>query len=204
MQKDLVSGMERFKLQTMEKQYDYIIGIDPDSKRSGVSFLSVKTRELEIGTKSFPELFDWLRQKNLWVTSWPSDFCIVVEGGWLNRSNWHYKSYGNESRGSVFRKAAEMGRNVGMNHQTGMLIVEMCEHNGYDVEVIPPLQKIWSGPDRKITAEELAIITGYHARTNQDARDAALLAWHYAGLPIRIPAKAAREIPDFRKEWRLP
>jgi hypothetical protein len=52
---------------------------------------------------------------------------------------------------------------------------------------------MWKGRDGKITHEELqhlAIITDktnhITNKTNQEARDAALLAWEYAGLPIRI------------------
>ena len=42
------------------------------------------------------------------------------------------------------------------------------------------------GKDRKITAEELKAFTGVTGRTNQEGRDAALLAWEYAGLPIKM------------------
>lgn len=45
---------------------------------------------------------------------------------------------------------------------------------------------MWQGKDGKITAEELQHITGYDRRTNQDARDAALLAWVYGGLPLKM------------------
>jgi hypothetical protein len=43
---------------------------------------------------------------------------------------------------------------------------------------------IWNGKDGKITHEELAAFTGLKGRTNQEERDAALIAWNYAGFPL--------------------
>ena len=62
---------------------------------------------------------------------------------------------------------------------------------GVDVKLIKPLRKIWHGRDKKITHDELCQITKMInvRRTNQEERDAALLAWEHAGLPIRIPIK---------------
>ena len=86
------------------------------------------------------------------------------------------------------KQAEKIAKDVGANHETGRKIIEMCEH--YGIEVLPhiPLVKCWKGKDRKITHEELASFTGIMGRTNQDVRDAALLAWTFAGLPIRIKA----------------
>jgi hypothetical protein len=39
--------------------------------------------------------------------------------------------------------------------------------------------------DGKITQDELKQITGITVKTNQDGRDAALLAWVFAELPIQ-------------------
>ena len=67
---------------------------------------------------------------------------------------------------------------------------DMCEHYGIEVMAHAPLRKCWQGKDGKITHEELAYFTGITGRTNQDERDAGLLAWNYAGMPIR--AKVGR------------
>jgi hypothetical protein len=49
---------------------------------------------------------------------------------------------------------------------------------------------VWRGKDRKITQEELAAIVGQELpRTNQEGRDAALLAWVMAGLPLKLSTK---------------
>ena len=84
------------------------------------------------------------------------------------------------------QRAASKGYDVGRNHETGKKIVEMCQHLGIEVLEHAPLRKGWKGKDGKITHEELASFTGLMGRTNQDARDAALLAWAFSGLPIRV------------------
>jgi hypothetical protein len=61
--------------------------------------------------------------------------------------------------------------------------------NYYGIEVIEkePLRKIWKGPDGKITHTEITAITGWDKkRSNQEERDAMLLAWDRSGLPIVI------------------
>ena len=158
---------------------DVFIGIDPDSDKSGVALLMKKSRALTVGSFSFPELIDYV--KAVRAKYCESHILVVVEGGWLNESNWHVK-YTPMSTS----KAAAMGRNVGMNHQTGILIVQILDYLDIPFDVVKPLAKGWCGKDGKITAEELAYFTGYNGRTNQDGRDAALLAWEYAGLPVKV------------------
>ena len=60
---------------------------------------------------------------------------------------------------------------------------------GYEVIEQAPLRKCWKGRDGKITQIELNYFTGITGRTNQEARDAALIAWNFAGFPIRIKTK---------------
>ena len=65
----------------------------------------------------------------------------------------------------------------------------MAKYYGLNVIEAYPLKKIW-GADRrqKISHEELKNLTGglVKGKTNQDTRDAILLAWDKAGLPMRI------------------
>jgi len=105
---------------------------------------------------------------------------VVVEAGWLIQSNWHLLHKDSKA------VAAAKGNSIGRNHETGRKIVEMCKHYGIEVLEHFPLKKQWKGKDGKITHKELASFTGLTGTTNQDARDAALLAWVFAGLPIRL------------------
>ena len=158
----------------------HIVAIDPDVDRSGVAFLHLPSRELHCEAKTFPELIDALHATKQATDALGESLTVVVEAGWLNRSNWH--THARDSH----RKAAAIGRSAGRNHEVGRKIVEMARHMGIETVEQRPLQKCWRGSDGKITAAELAQFTGYTRRTSQDMRDAALLAWVYAGLPIRL------------------
>ena len=71
-----------------------------------------------------------------------------------------------------------------------MDIVELLRHRGISVVEKQPLVKIWSGKDGKITHDEMTSICGWgRTRSNQEERDALLLAWDHAGLPMRIMRK---------------
>ena len=158
----------------------HIVAIDPDVDKSGVAFLHLPSRELHCEAKTFPELIDDLHAIKQATDALGEPLIVIVEAGWLNRSNWH--THARDSH----RKAAAIGRSAGRNHETGRKIVEMARHMGIETVEQRPLQKCWRGPDGKITAAELAQFTGYTRRTSQDMRDAALLAWVHAGLPIRL------------------
>lgn len=158
------------------KRYDNIIAIDPDVSRSGVALLKPATGRLEVSNLTFPQVIDYVQQAN----KGSGTLVVLVEASWLIQGNWHLSSWERRQR------AASKGYDVGRNHETGKKIVEMCRHLGVEVLEHAPLRKCWRGKDGKITHEELVSFTGIKGRTNQDARDAALLAWVFSGLPIRI------------------
>lgn len=156
---------------------DVIIGIDPDTNLSGVAILDKATKSLELRSLSFAKVIDLL----LWIRGQDKKILVCVEAGWLNEGNWHLNKRDNS------RTAAAKGKAVGANHDVGKRIVEMCEHWGVTVEQVRPLHKCWKGANRKITHPEFCEATGYKgAITNQETRDAGLIAWNRAGFPIRI------------------
>lgn len=156
--------------------YNTIVAIDPDVDRNGVACLNVKTRQLTIQSLPFPETLEYLRA----YASLHNDVLVIIEAGWLNKTHWHLGYY--DSKAS----AAAKGNAVGRNHEVGRKLAEMCEYWKILHRLVKPLKKIWQGNDKKITARELTAITGYKGRTNQEGRDAALLAWVTAKLPIKI------------------
>lgn len=161
-----------------------IIAIDPDAEKNGVATLTINTRKLNLQTLSFPETLDYLLylKRQCEVTNEP--YIVVIEAGWLNKGNWHLINAESHAR------AAAKGNSVGRNHETGRKLVEMCEHWHIPHDTQKPLilrikgRNIWKGRDGKITHEELAAFAGITGRTNQEERDAALIAWHYANLPL--------------------
>lgn len=163
----------------MTLTYDIIIGIDPDVEASGVATLSRGTKRIEATTMTLPALTDYLRRvRNEYPTLTAA---VVVEASWTTAHNFHLLPFDNKA------VAANKGYKVGRNHQIGIDIADIARHFSLDVRLQPPLRKIWKGKDRKITHEEICAITGYTAkRSNQEERDAMLLAWTAANLPLKI------------------
>nr|DAD88326.1 MAG TPA: HOLLIDAY JUNCTION RESOLVASE [Siphoviridae sp. ctnks32] len=162
------------------RKYDNIIAIDPDISKSGVAFLKPSTKQLEVSNLTFPQVVDYLNQAKSVRDKTGETLIVLVEASWLIKGIWHLSSWERRQR------AASKGYDVGRNHETGKKIVEMCQHLEIEVLEHYPLRKCWKGKDGKITHEELSSFTGLTGRTNQDARDAALLAWSFANLPIRL------------------
>lgn len=166
----------------MASKYEYVIGIDPDVDKNGVAFLDVAKRSFVwLKTLDFFETYSEISKLLQMLTG--KRAAVVMEAGWLNKSNWHVAKAQNKYM------AAAIGRSAGRNHQAGQCLVNMAEHSRWPIELQRPLRKIWQGNDRKITRNELFEITGYNGRSNQESRDAALLAWVFADIPVRIKTK---------------
>jgi len=152
----------------------YIIGIDPDAEKSGIAILDTETKEIELFTKSFPETIAFLK----WFNENYNDFIIVIEAGWMvKKSNFH------KFHGQVGERIAAK---VGANHETGKKIVEMMNYYNIPIQEIHPLKKMWNGKDGKITHEEISKFINMPKQSNQEVRDAALIAWNIAWFTIKI------------------
>lgn len=169
----------RERLKGLESTVLYA-GIDPDIDKSGLAILNPQTRKFEyIGAVKMTQIPNILC--DFLASGWVRRIEVFVEAAWLLGSvNWH------GTRGDRKGVSVRKGYDVGRNHQRGRDIVEMLEPYFRIVREVPPLRKCWSGRDRKITAEEFASITGHKGRTNQEARDAGIIAWVQADLPLRL------------------
>lgn len=155
-----------------------IIGIDPDIDKSGFCLLDPKTKFVSVMVYDFPSLMRFFQKQ---AECKEIETIVVVEASWMhNKTNWHLSPMDSK------RIIAAKGYSVGQNHQTGKLICEMARAYGLKVVEHIPLVKCWKGKDRKITDAEIKAFMPIQGRTNQESRDAALLAWTFAGLPIRI------------------
>ncbi|KAA5532679.1 hypothetical protein F0919_18025 [Taibaiella lutea] len=143
-----------------------IIGIDPDVDASGVATINQVTNELELTCLKFFELYKYLTEHKDNIK------LVVIEAGWLNKGNWH------KIRGTA-NINAKIGERTGANFEVAKKISEMCDHLKVPFKEIKPLLKVWKGPDRKITAQEFEKQTGLKGRTNQEMRDAGLIALAY-------------------------
>lgn len=168
----------------MKIKYDRVIGIDPDVNKSGVTELHVATRMINIAALSFPDLMDYLQFVKKELADKGESVIVVIEAGWKKQSNWH------TTNTRSIAVAAKTGNSTGRNHEVARKIAEMARHYGLDVDEIYPLKKVWKGTDGKITHEELSyIVGGLTKRQSQDCRDSCLIAWEYAGLPIKIKVR---------------
>ena len=163
------------------RKVDCIIGIDPDCEKSGLAIYLPNVEKILTCCLPFAELID---QVLGWVETYNVE--CVVEAGWKNQSNWHIGNNCNK------RQAAAIGNAVGRNHETGRKIVEMLRHYGVYVVEQPPYIKTWGGQDRKITHKEVVYILENNGiqylfkQTNQEVRDAILLALLQANKPLTI------------------
>lgn len=131
-----------------------IIGIDPDLIKSGVAILG---DSLELKTMTFAETVDLFRSQQELIKK------VVIEAGWLNKkSNMHNRIGQRKTVGE------RIAKNVGENHATGRLLVEMANSFNLNVVEVRPTRT-------KKNAEEFRRITGYLGRTNPETRDAGML-----------------------------
>lgn len=161
-------------------KYQNIIGVDPDTDKSGVAFLETSTKKIEISNLTFPKLLDYMQFVKKQSDESGQSVIFIIEAGYLNKSNWHVNGKDNK------RVATAKGNSTGRNHEVARKIIEMATHYGLEVIPAKPLKKCWKGPDGKITHDELAYFTGISGRTNQESRDSCLLAWSFAGFPMRV------------------
>lgn len=161
----------------MKPQTCYILGIDPDLEKSGIALLDRQRGEfLKVSAVSFVEMSLILRGD----VPDKDDMTIVLEDSDLS-TNWHVNPRDN------VHVAAAKGRSIGMCHATARHIKELAEYYQLPVVQMKPLRKCWKGPNGKITHDECKqFMRNLPTRTNQEMRDAALLAWCYANLPIRM------------------
>lgn len=161
-----------------------IIGIDPDVGQSGIGRLDYGERKCTATHLPFPLLVDYIRDIKDIARRKEVDLIVYVEASWLISHNWHI---GWKDTKAV---AAKKGQEVGRMHETGRKIMEMLQHYDIDVREQHPLKKAWRGKDGKITHEEITQICRWEKkRSNQEERDAMLIAWYASGLPIRITVK---------------
>lgn len=160
---------------------DIVIGIDPDIDKNGVAIVKTATREIDVQTLTFPELMDFFEDVHDTIERTGVKVLIIVEAGWKNPGVWHLAGI------KSTKAAAQIGVHTGRNHEAAHKIADFARHLGLTVEEAKPLVKIWKGNNKKITHEELCRLVGQEIKhTNQEGRDAALLAWVKSGLPLHM------------------
>lgn len=132
-----------------------LIGIDPDTEKSGVAIIN---GGLQLYNMTFFELYDFL------FSFKTENVKVYIECGFLNGGNRH-KVFG----GSLALNS-KIGERIGANHEIAKKICEMCEYLKIEFTQVRPTKT-------KSNSSYFKMITGYNKRTNQEQRDACLLIW---------------------------
>ena len=160
----------------MKQEYDYILGIDPDTDKSGFALLDVNCRAFEfIGALTFVEGIKYLDA----LAARGGRILVVIEDS--DTSTAYRTLYGKPK--VVFA----MGRSVGKCHATFEHLLQYAESVGLETYRQQPLQKIWGAHrNDKISHKELKYqdVQGIPSRTNPEMRDACLLALYRSPVVI--------------------
>lgn len=161
-----------------------IVGIDPDIKESGWAVVNKQQKKVTDVTRlPFFELTDAMELLVEVASMANKTVHFVIEAGHLTKGNYHL------TEGESKKMASNMGERIGASKQVGRLLVEFCKKNKLNYIEKLPLAKCWQGPKKKITQWEIEqVMTDFPKVSNQEERDAALLAWTHAKLPIRLTA----------------
>ena len=86
-------------------KHENVIAIDPDKEKSGVAFLKVKTRQLEVTNLSFPLLLEYLQHAKAKRDETGESLIVVVEAGWMNKKSCFHAAQGKQAEKIAKAKA---------------------------------------------------------------------------------------------------
>jgi len=144
-----------------------LVGIDPDTEKSGWALYHRGRRELLIlQCYDLATLFEELNKANSLY-----DLTVHLEAGWLERkSNWSTRNQGGNGA-----KNEKIAKNVGSNHEIGRQIEKFCIKNDIVYKLIKPQGYSSWGHD------QFCRVTKWpHSKsTNSEKRVAGLLVYGY-------------------------
>jgi hypothetical protein len=147
-----------------------LVGIDPDTVKSGVATWCTKTKTfIKIECLCFFDLVEFFSENRSLIKE------VIIEGGWLIKGNRHLTQIrGGKKYTLNIYEAAQAGNDLGRNKQTGILIGEML--GGFEIpfKIVSPIApNTW-----KNDAKMFEKLTGYKGQTNPEKRDAAMLVYN--------------------------
>ena len=170
-----------------------LVGIDPDTKASGWAVIDLSDRTVHLETLPFMDILalltEWRREVDDHYLDESYSYRFVVEDIWTVAHNWHVSA--RDNRQTISKK----GYHIGRCSMVGQLIYEAIGAHFFPRIAQPPLRKVWRGADGKITHPELLELCekldlilppSKLKQTNQEERDALLLALHHIATPIKL------------------
>lgn len=141
-----------------------IIGIDPDLQASGVAIV-VRNKISELKNMPFPELIEY-------ITALAADNEITVKLEDVNA--WSSVKHRAGTGPAAMRKISQ---NVGQVKAVATLIKQSLNSKGIEVHLVKPLRGEVKMQAKKNSAY-FNKLTGWTGSSNEDNRDAALIALH--------------------------
>lgn len=141
-------------------EYERVVGIDPDLVKSGIAIW--KGRELiDLKALTLLDLFTWIQSSDA------EGVLFVLEDVEANKPVFRRK-------GQNTRQMQRIAQNVGQVKATARQIRQVLDQVGADYILVPPLKGAMKQP--KKNAELFGKMTGWQRSSNEDKRDAAMLA----------------------------
>ena len=138
-----------------------VVGIDPDLVKSGVAITRAGGL-VYIDALSFPELLEFVRDLL------PEQPTVIVEEVEADKTTYRRPDTND-------REHARIAQNVGQVKGVKRVLVECLQAMGADVVLVKPLRDPVKKRAKK-DADYFNKVTGWKGRTNEDKRDAAMLA----------------------------
>jgi hypothetical protein len=133
----------------------FLIGIDPDTHKSGVAIYNRHTKSLHLFEYELWAVFDIIKQMK-------DEAIVRLEAGHKEKSTWHKGGNG-------------MAKRVGANNEIGRQIEKFCIENGIVYELVKPCGF------SSYNHETFCQLTGWNKKdkTNPEKRVAGLLVYGY-------------------------
>lgn len=136
-----------------------IIGIDPDTKASGVAFYYNEGGYLAgLYLMTLYNLLSTIEKSK-------ADM-VCISAGWLNK----VVNFQNRDVGMKVRE--RISERIGANHEIGKQIAAFCKDKAIPYTLVRPRGK-------KLNSAQFSKLTGWVPRTNQETRDAGMAIYSY-------------------------
>ena len=152
-----------------------LIGIDPDTEASGWAVVNLNDRTIHLDTMPFLSVLD---QLNFFETlcslhehrgEKECAYRFVLEDIWSTAHNWHASPKDNH------RVVAKKGYHLGRCAMVGELLRDAIQAKEFHSEILEVCRR-----------HNLTLPKSKLARTNQEERDALLLAIHHLATPTKL------------------
>ena len=160
----MLSNAIEVKKRTVKNNQGLVIGIDPDLVKSGVA-VSFNGSLSQLYALSFPELLEFAKDK---YAEHGDRVEFIVEEVEADKTTY-------QRAGMNQNKMRKIAQNVGQVKGTKRVLVDCFNYYGIPVRLVRPLRGEYK-KQAKNDAKYFNRITGWTGSSNEDKRDAALLA----------------------------